>query len=156
MTYDTINAGEATPLKIQGGYSDDATGVAPSSTKKSASSSIVRTMLVGTAVAVGVFLLMAGPSKMMTTMNKSSNVDGMVSNLQTPYVTYTNWTPNPTRVSGIYPIFCLDVIISAGTKWTASQGECLPKTIVAEMDLVPERKRSRISTFPCDTCYVTN
>ena len=69
MTYDTINDEEATPLTIQGGYSEDATGV-----KKHASSSIVRTMLVGTAVAVGVFLLMAGPS-----MNKSSNVEGMVS-----------------------------------------------------------------------------
>ena len=89
MTYDTINDEEATPLTIQGGYSEDATGV-----KKHASSSIVRTMLVGTAVAVGVFLLMAGPS-----MNKSSNVEGMVSNLQhAPYVTYANKTPNPTRV----------------------------------------------------------
>ena len=76
MTYDTINDEEVTPLKIQGGYSDDATGVAPS-TKKRASSSIVRAMMVGTAVAVGVLLVMAGPSK-MTTMNKSSNVDGMV------------------------------------------------------------------------------
>ena len=77
MTYDTINDEESTPLKIQGGYSDDATGVAPSSTKKRASSSIVRVMMVGTAVAVGVLLVMAGLSK-MTTMNKSSNVDGMV------------------------------------------------------------------------------
>ena len=76
MTYDTINDEESTPLKIQGGYSDDATGVAPSSTKKPTSSTIVRALMVGTAV--GALLLMAGPSKMMTTMNKSSNVDGMV------------------------------------------------------------------------------
>ena len=76
MTYDTINDEESTPLcKIQGGYSDDATGVAPSSTKKPTSSTIVRALMVGTAV--GALLLMAGPSK-MTTLNKSSNVDGMV------------------------------------------------------------------------------
>ena len=76
MTYDKINDDEATPLKIQGGYSDDATGVAPSSTKnKRTSSSIVRDLMIGTAVAVGVLLVMAGPSS-MTTMNKSSNVEG--------------------------------------------------------------------------------
>ena len=38
---------------------------------------VVRAMLVVTAVAVGVLLLRAGPSKMMT-MNKSRNIDGMV------------------------------------------------------------------------------
>ena len=78
MTYDTINDDEATPLKIQGGYSvEDGTIAAPCSTKKRASSSIVRVLMIGTAVAVGVLLVMAGPSQ-MTTMNKSSNVDGMV------------------------------------------------------------------------------
>ena len=73
MTYDTINDGEATPLQIL-----DGTSVAPRSTKhKRTSSIIVRALMVGTIVAVGALLLMAGPSK-MTTMNKTSNVDGMV------------------------------------------------------------------------------
>ena len=76
MKYDTIEDGESTPLH-KGGYSEEA----PSSTKnKRTSSSIVRALLVGTAVAVGVLLLLTGPSsKMMTTINTSRNVvDGMV------------------------------------------------------------------------------
>ena len=71
MTYATINDGEATPLQISEGTSS----VAPSSTKnKRTSSIIVRALMVGTTV--GALLLMAGHSKM--TMNKTSNVDGMV------------------------------------------------------------------------------
>ena len=71
MTYDTIENGESTPLQIPEG-----TSVAPSSTKnKHTSSIIVRALMVGTTV--GALLLMAGHSK-MTTMNKTSNVDGMV------------------------------------------------------------------------------
>ena len=38
---------------------------------------VVRAMLVVTAAAVGILLVLAGPSKMMT-MNKSRNIDGMV------------------------------------------------------------------------------
>ena len=79
MKYDTINDGEATPLQIpdDGDSVEDGTSVAPSSTKnKRTSSIIVRTLLVGTAV--GALLLLAGPSKMMTTMNKSRNADGMM------------------------------------------------------------------------------
>ena len=72
----------------------------------------------------------------------------LVSNLQTPYTTYTNKTPNPTRVFGIYANYkghCFDRIISAGTTVTASQtGECLPKTITADMGLAP-------SDFPCES-----
>ena len=77
MPYATIHEGEATPLQIpHDGYSADSTGVAPS-TKKRASSIIVRAMMVGTAMAMGTLLLMAGHSKMMT-RNSSRNVDGMV------------------------------------------------------------------------------
>ena len=154
MTYNTINDEESTPLTIQGGYSEDATGV-----KKHASSRIVRTMLVGTAMAVGVFLLMAGPS-----MNKSSNVDGMVSNLQhAPYVTITNETPNPVRVSVIYPNSCFDLTPNPGVfsndyfiqlleYETASQpGECLPITITADMRVIYGRITAFISCDIIDT-----
>ena len=76
--YDTIEDGESTPLH-EGGCSAVSTIAATPRTKKPTSSTIVRALMVGTAVAVGVLLLMAGPSsKMMTTMNKSRNVDGMV------------------------------------------------------------------------------
>ena len=76
MTYNTINDGEATPLQIPEG-----TSVAPRSTnnKRTSSSSIVRALMVGTAMAVGALVLrMAGPAKMVTTMHKTRNVDGMV------------------------------------------------------------------------------
>ena len=76
MTYATIKDGESTPLH-EGRCSADSTTSAAPSTKKRASSSIVRAMMVGTAVAVGTLLLMAGPSK-RTTRNTSSHVDGMV------------------------------------------------------------------------------
>jgi len=70
MKYDTIEDGEATPLQISEGAS-----VAPSSTNnKRTSSIIVRALMVGTTLCA--LLLMAGHSKM--TMNKTSNVDGMV------------------------------------------------------------------------------
>ena len=73
MTYDTIEDGESTPLH-EGGYSKDA----PSMKNKHTSAFIVCALMVGTAVAVSALLLMAGPSKMMTMNNKSSNIDGMV------------------------------------------------------------------------------
>ena len=74
MTYDTIEDGESTPLH-EGGYSENA----PSMKNKYTSAFIVRALMVGTAVAVGALLLMAGHSKMTTMNNKSSNVvDGMV------------------------------------------------------------------------------
>ena len=70
MKYDTIEDGESTPLH-KGGYSEEAP-----STNKRTSSSIVRALLVGTAV--GALLLLAGPSK-ATTRNTSRNVvDGLV------------------------------------------------------------------------------
>ena len=79
MKYDTINDGDATPLQIlENGYSmeDGSSGVAPRRTNNTRTSSrIVRAVLVvGTAVvAVGaLLLLLAGPSKMLTTMNASS------------------------------------------------------------------------------------
>ena len=71
MTYGTVEDGESTPLKIQGGYADDATDVA---WNQRASSALVRTLLVGTTV--GALLLLAGHSKM--TRNSSSTVDGMM------------------------------------------------------------------------------
>ena len=70
MTYDTIEDGESTPLH-EGGYSEDALST---KNKRISSSIIVRALMVGTTV--GALLLMAGHSKM--TMNKTSNVDGMV------------------------------------------------------------------------------
>ena len=78
MPYATINDGEATPLQIpDDGYSTECTtAAAPSSTKKPTSSTIVRALMVATAVAVGTLLLLAGPSKM--TRNSASHVDGMV------------------------------------------------------------------------------
>ena len=127
---------------------------------------IVRALLVGTAVAVGVFLLMAGPS-----MNKSSNVEGMGSNLQhAPYVTYANKTPKPVRVSGIYPNSCFDLIISADTTWTVSHPDGWPpKTITADMGLAPadiscdsfdtsgsDSRMYVIRMRKDGTCYVTN
>ena len=184
MTYNTINDEEATPLTIQGGYSKDATGV-----KKHASSSIVRTMMVGTAMAVGVFLLMAGPSKHWPPRKilfARDNVEGMVSNLQhAPYVTYANKTPNPVRVSVIYPNSCFDLTPNPGVfsndyfiqlleYETASQpGECLPITITADMRVIYGRITAFISCDIIDTsgsdslnyfirmrkdgtCYVTN
>ena len=71
MQYNTIEDGESTPLH-EGGYSKE-----PLSTNKRTSSIIVRAMMVGTAMAMGALLLMAGPSKIMT-MHQSNNVDGMV------------------------------------------------------------------------------
>ena len=73
MTYDTIEDGESTPLH-EGGYSEDALST---KNKRISSSIIVRALMVGTTVAVGALLVMAGPLK-MTTMNKSRNVDGMI------------------------------------------------------------------------------
>ena len=71
MKYDTMEDGESTPLQ-EGGYSADSPTAAAPSTKNRTSSAIARAMMVGTAV--GVLLLMAGHSKMMT---RSNNVDGM-------------------------------------------------------------------------------
>ena len=74
--YDTINDGEATPLQIpEDGDSVDGAKVDPRTKKPTSSSTIVRALMVGTAV--GALLLMAGPTK-MTTMHNSSNVDSMV------------------------------------------------------------------------------
>ena len=73
MKYDTIEDGESTPLHA-GGYSEDA----PSTKNKHTSSIIVRALMVGTVVAVGALLLMAGPSTMTTMNNKSNTVDDMV------------------------------------------------------------------------------
>ena len=78
MTYATIEEGESTPLQNGGGYSsaDRTTAAATPRTKHTRTSAgLLRAMMVGTTV--GALLLMAGPSK-MGTMNKSSNVDGMV------------------------------------------------------------------------------